>query len=285
MIVDGGGSSLTYFPKQPAPLLIMSANLGNRMVARLCDMERLSVETRKWQMQAIDESMSCFKGPAMRVGEFFRKLSPSALLDVEALEFPTSYQPGAILFGEQSASPAIFIILSGEVKLSISSSDGKRLILSIAKAGEILGLSSTLSGLPSDSTAEVISHSKIATVTRSTFLRFLSRHPAAYQAVTEELGLQYKVACEQLRTVALSPTAHEKLARLLLSWNHGGKENDLCTECRFSFTHEEIGEFIGATRETVSRTLSFFKTRHLVAFDGTTLTIPSRMALENFAGM
>jgi CRP/FNR family transcriptional regulator, cyclic AMP receptor protein len=99
------------------------------------------------------------------------------------------------------------------------------------------------------------------------------------------LGLQYKVACEQLRTVALSPSAHEKLARLLLGWNHGGEQNDLNTECRFSFTHEEIGEFIGATRETVSRTLSFFKTRHLVIFDGTTLTIPSRMALENFAGM
>ena len=235
-------------------------------------------------MQSMDESTSSSNGHVTRVGEFFRKLSPSALLDVAALEFPTSYKPGAILFGEKAASPAIFIILSGEVKLSISSSGGKRLILSIAKAGEILGLSSTLSGLSRNSTAEVMCRSKIAVIGRSPFLRFLSRHPAAYQAVTEELDLQYKVACEQLRTVALSPSAHEKLARLLLGWNDGGQENERSTECRFSFTHEEIGEFIGATRETVSRTLSFFKTRHLVAFDGTTLTIPSRMALESFAG-
>ena len=159
-------------------------------------------------MRAMDESMSCSKGQVTRVGEFFRKLSPSALKDIEALEFPTSYPPGAILFGEKAASPAIFIILSGEVKLSISSSDGKRLILSIAKAGEILGLSSTLSGLSRNSTAEVMCRSKIAVIGRSPFLRFLGRHPAAYQAVTEELDLQYKVACEQLRTVALSPSAH-----------------------------------------------------------------------------
>jgi len=84
-------------------------------------------------MQTIGESMSSSKGQITRVGEFFRKLSPLALLDVEALQFPASYKPGAILFGEKEASPAIFIILSGEVKLSISSSDGKRLILSIAK--------------------------------------------------------------------------------------------------------------------------------------------------------
>jgi CRP/FNR family transcriptional regulator len=236
-------------------------------------------------MQTMDESTSSSKGQITRVGEFFRKLSPLALLDVEALQFPASYKPGAILFGEKEASPAIFIILSGEVKLSISSSDGKRLILSVAKASEILGLSSALSGLPRNSTAEVMCHSKIAVIERSPFLRFLGRHPAAYQAVTEELDLQYKVACEQLRTVALSPSVHEKLARLLLGWNDGGQKNERGTECRFSFTHEEIGEFIGATRETVSRTLSFFKTRRLVIFDGTTLTIPSRMALESFAGI
>jgi CRP/FNR family cyclic AMP-dependent transcriptional regulator len=236
-------------------------------------------------MQTMDESMSISKGQVTRVGEFFRKLSPLALLDLEALEFPTSYKSGAILFGEKAASPAIFVIHSGEVKLSINSSDGKRLILSIAKVGEILGLSSALSGLPRNSTAEVICHSKIAIIGRSPFLRFLSRHPAAYQAVTEELDLQYRAACEQLRTVALSPSVHERLARLLLGWNDGGQKNEFGTECRFSFTHEEIGEFIGATRETVSRTLSFFKTRRLVVFDGTTLTIPSRMALESLAGI
>jgi CRP/FNR family transcriptional regulator len=47
-------------------------------------------------------------------------------------------------------------------------------------------------------------------------------------------------------------------------------------------THEEIGEFIGASRETVTRTLSIFKNRHLVAQHGCTITIPNRMALESY---
>jgi len=49
-------------------------------------------------------------------------------------------------------------------------------------------------------------------------------------------------------------------------------------------THEEIGEFIGASRETVTRTLSTFRHRQLVAFNGSMMTIPSRMALATYAG-
>jgi len=52
---------------------------------------------------------------------------------------------------------------------------------------------------------------------------------------------------------------------------------------RFSLTHGEIGEFIGASRETVTRTLSIFRSRRLISFHGSTLTIPNRTALERYA--
>ena len=78
------------------------------------------------------------------------------------MEFPTLYQPGVQLFSEKSLPTGIFIVVSGEVKLSINSSEGKRLILSIAKAGEVLGLSSVLSGLPSEMTAEIQYPARIA---------------------------------------------------------------------------------------------------------------------------
>jgi CRP/FNR family transcriptional regulator, cyclic AMP receptor protein len=236
-------------------------------------------------VQAIRETTSSCRSQAQRSGEFFKKLSTSALRDLESLEFPTAYQPGVLLFSENSEPEGIFIIVSGEVKLSINSSDGKRLILQIAKAGDILGLSAVLSGLSSEMTAEVLYPAKIAVIERSQFLNFLSHHPEVYRTVTEEMSMQYKMACEQLRTVALSASAPEKLARLLLNWNDKGQQSESGTRFTFSLTHEEIGEFIGASRETVTRTLSTFKSRRLVSFHGSTLTIPSRMALQNLAGM
>jgi len=97
------------------------------------------------------------------------------------------------------------------------------------------------------------------------------------------LSRQYAMACEQLRTVGLSTSAPEKLARLLLDWSETGQTTEAGTRFRFTLTHGEIGEFIGTSRETVTRTLSDFRSRKLVAFHGSSLTIPSRSALESFA--
>lgn len=231
------------------------------------------------------ETITSSKFPSQRPGEFFKKLSAVALRDLESMEFPSLYQPGVLLFSEKGVPSGIFIVVSGEVKLSINSSDGKRLILSIAKAGEVLGLSSALSGLPCEMTAEVLYPSRIAVIERDQFLGFMARHPEVYQVVTEELSRQYKIACEQLRTVALVGSAPEKLARLLLDWSESGQKTDAGFRFRFSLTHEEIGEFIGASRETVTRTLSSFKSRRLVAFHGSMLEIPNRVALEHVAGV
>ena len=49
-------------------------------------------------------------------------------------------------------------------------------------------------------------------------------------------------------------------------------------------THEEIGEFIGASRETVTRTLSVFKSRQAGGVSAVrSLTIPSKVALASYA--
>jgi CRP/FNR family transcriptional regulator len=220
---------------------------------------------------------------AQLTGEFFNKLSPAALKDLSSMAYPLTYSAGMILFSEKDPTPGVYVVIEGEVKLSINSSDGKRLILRIAKKGEILGLASTLSGTASEMTAETLYPCRIAPIERREFLSFLSRNPEAYQNVTEELGRHYTKACEQLRTVGLASSAPEKLARLLLEWSQNGQKTETGTRFVFPLTHEEIGEFIGISRETVTRTLGVFKTRHLVAFHGATLTIPSRVALESYA--
>ena len=221
---------------------------------------------------------------ATLAGEFFNKLTPAALQDFQSMQFPSSYAANVVIFSEKDPAQGVYIVLEGEVKVSLNSSDGRRLSLAIARKGEILGMASTLAGSPYDMTAETLYPAKVAHIGRRDFLAFLTRHPEAYQAVIQELSRSVTRACDQLRTVGLAATAPEKLARLLLDWSDKGQT----TECggrrfRFSMTHEEIGEFIGASRETVTRTLSTFKHRHLVDFKGSMITIPNTNALANYA--
>jgi CRP/FNR family cyclic AMP-dependent transcriptional regulator len=153
----------------------------------------------------------------------------------------------------------------------------------IARAGELLGLMAAMAGQPYEVTAETIRPCQLAFVRREDFVRFIGKHPEPYQNVLKQMSSQYQGACEQLRTVGLSASVQEKLARLLLTWSEGIQQTKEGTRIKLPLTHEEIAEFIGTTRETVTRTLSSFKEHHLVSIQGSTLMIPNRAALESFA--
>jgi CRP/FNR family transcriptional regulator len=220
-----------------------------------------------------------------RTNGFFCQLSAPAIKDLNAVRSSATYPAGAVLFLEKQDPRGVFLLCAGQVKLSISSSGGKTLILRIAKPGEILGLMATMSNTPYEVTAETLHPCEVAFIRREDFSRFVAKHPEVYQGVIKQLSTLYSGACEQLRTVGLSTSASEKLARLLLDWSPQTKEPKQNTPVKLPLTHEEIAEFIGSTRETVTRTLSDFKSRQLVVLHGSTLLISNRPALESIGGV
>ena len=220
----------------------------------------------------------------LRADGFFCQVSAPAVKDFNAVKSPASYPAGALLFLEKQDPRGVFVLCEGQVKLSISSSAGKTLILRIAKPGEILGLMATMAGVPYEVTAETLHPCRVAFVRRDDFLRFVAKNTEAYQGAVKQLSTLYNGACEQLRTVGLSASAPEKLARLLLNWSTEVQDTKQRTQVKLPLTHAEIAEFIGTTRETVTRTLSEFKSRNLVALEGSTLMISNRPALESISG-
>ncbi len=216
---------------------------------------------------------------------FFCHLGPAALKEFDEIKSTSTYPKGALLFVEKQNARGIFVLCEGEVKLSISSSEGKTLIMRIARAGELLGLVATVAGTAYEVTAETIHPCQVAFVRREDFQRYVANHPEVSKSVLNQMSSQYQDACEQLRTVGLSASANEKLARLLLTWSAGTPKTKTGTRITMPLTHEEIAEFIGTTRETVTRTLSEFKNRHLISMQGSTLTIPDRVALESMANV
>jgi CRP/FNR family cyclic AMP-dependent transcriptional regulator len=220
----------------------------------------------------------------VRANGFFCQLGPAAMTDFNTMKSQATYPAGAILFLEKQDPRGVFVLCAGQVKLSISSSGGKTLILRVAKPGETLGLMATMSGSPYEVTAETLHPCQVAYVRRDDFLCFMGKHPEVYQGVVRQLSTLYSGACEQLRTVGLSASAPEKLARLLLEWSAETKDAKPGAQIKMPLTHEEIAEFIGTTRETVTRTLSEFKSHDLVSLQGSTLTISNRPALESIGG-
>ena len=220
----------------------------------------------------------------LRAEGFLCHLMPTAMKDFESIKYSSNYPGAAMLFLENEPARGVFLLCSGQVKLSVSSSGGKTLILRIAKPGDILGLTATMSGNHYEASAETLHPCRIAFIRREDFLRFVGKHPEVYQVVIGQLSSQYSNACEQLRTMGLASSAHEKLARLLLHWSMEGKQTTEGRQIKVPLTHEQIAECVGSTRETVTRTLSEFKSKHLVVFKGATMIIPNPAALEAISG-
>ena len=220
----------------------------------------------------------------MKTDHLFCDLPASALQSFEAIKYATAYPKGAVLFVEGQAPRGIFVLCKGRVKLSICSTDGKTLILKIAETGEVLGLSATVSGKPYELTAETVDPCQINFVKREDFLRFLREHSEACLRVAEQLSEKYNTACREIRSLGLSHSAAEKLARLLLDWSaRNGESSKQEPRVKLALTHEEIAQMIGTSRETVTRLFAELKKRQIVQAKGSTLVIRNKAALKSLA--
>jgi CRP/FNR family cyclic AMP-dependent transcriptional regulator len=218
-------------------------------------------------------------------GEFFTGLSIEARSDFDLLSTNFRCPSSRILISEQQKPSRVLFLLEGQVNVSMNSSDGRRFLLGVACAGDILGLTSAISGDSSELRAEARYPCKMASMRRDDFLDFLLRYPIAFQNVVRELSLHHTRACVRLRMFGVTTTVHARLAYLLLEWCTTGQQTERGTHIRIAFTHGEIGECIGTSRESVTRALNDLKNRYLVRQRGTTLIVPSRRALAHYAGI
>lgn len=176
------------------------------------------------------------------------------------------------------------MLCQGRVKLSTCSRDGKVIILRIAGAGEVLGLSATVSDLNYESTAEVLEPCQVNFVRKEDFLRLLMQNPEACFSAMKQLSGKYHKAYVQIRSFGLSHTAADKLAKLMLEWCKTNGNGNGTVHLKIPYTHEEIAEMIGTSRETVTRLLKDFKARKLISAKGSDFIIHDRVKLDATIG-
>src|SRR5207237_8893993 len=150
-----------------------------------------------------------------------------------------SYSKGAVRFVEGQSSGGVFILCSGKVKLSTTSADGKSLILRSSEPGEVLGLPATVTGKPYELTADVIEPTQANFISRTDFLLFLREHGEAALRVAQQLGETYHSAISEMRTIGLSRSAAEQLARFLLDLAANHDEEKCEVKLTLTLTHEE----------------------------------------------
>jgi CRP/FNR family transcriptional regulator len=177
-----------------------------------------------------------------------------------------------------------YVLCSGKAKLSTTSRDGKVLILKIAEAGEVLGLSAVISGQPFQLTAETAGPCQVNFIEREALLQRIEKSGELGLHTSQALSREFQSAYQDIHDLILARSSAGKLAKLLLSGvtNHEKPESNEI-RVRPTLTHEEMAQMIGSSRETVTRLLGDLKKKELIRLEGSTLVIRNRTALEALA--
>lgn len=216
----------------------------------------------------------------LRSLRMFCNLSPAVLADFGAIGVQSTLRKGARIFQEDEPSDSVFVICTGQVKLSCTSREGRTLILKIAMPGDVLGLGAVISGSRYEVTAETTGPTEIKSIRREDFLSFIQKHGEASLHAATTLSEDYKAVFFDARRLALSGSAAGRLAGVLLDW--GREASCGKPEMRFTMalTHEELANLVGSSRETVTRMLGRFRREKLIQMRGASILILSPDKLE-----
>src|SRR5271165_4521293 len=122
----------------------------------------------------------------------FRKLAPQERNALVARAHMRRFEAGDTIFLMGALHDSMIAVLSGDVRISMPSADGKEVVLAIVHAGDVFGEIAMLDGKPRSADAKALTACNLAVLNRRDVLAVLERNPSAWLGLVE-------VLCSRLR--------------------------------------------------------------------------------------
>jgi CRP/FNR family cyclic AMP-dependent transcriptional regulator len=212
----------------------------------------------------------------------FCNLGQESRAFLESNSVSMEYPRGSVLFREGDRTSAVFVMCSGKVKVSATSRDGRTMILRIADAGDVLGMSAALADGEYEVTAEAMEPCRVRVLHLKHLTSMLQQYSDASMGAAKALAEDYRAAFDEARLIALPTSPAGRVARLILDWADDAKRNSSAF-ITMTLTHEEVASMTATTRETVTRTLSRFRKDKIISTRGVALTVLQPRVLEQLS--
>ena len=192
--------------------------------------------------------------PFLQQTDFFKGL-PQA--DIEACADAMvicRFDAKEMLFARGEPGDRLFIVMSGEVRLSVVSEDGRELSVRIIGSGDLMGELSALDGVSRSADAVALKPTVALALARRDIMRLMQMIPTVMQRIVMLLCGRLRATTDQLEAIALH-TVEERLARLLLA-DLGSVGGDPSRSRVLTLTQGELAQLVGATRPKVNLALA-----------------------------
>src|ERR1700754_4908039 len=176
----------------------------------------------------------------------------------------TVLKRGTTIFSKGDPGTSVIAVISGTVKISISSSDGRNAILNLIGPGELFGEMSVLSNHSRSADATANTNCELFVIDRREFLPFVRSQPSLAMKFIELLCARLRWTSDQVEEVILQDLPG-RLAGALIRLTERHKEaKDSRT---IAVTQQEISEMVGMSRESINKQLRVWAARNWVRLE------------------
>jgi CRP/FNR family cyclic AMP-dependent transcriptional regulator len=196
-------------------------------------------------------------GTATATGEpvFLASLTPAEAEALESRATRRAYVRGHALFHEHGAPDRVVVLVSGFVKLSRVSEDGREVILAIRGPGDLIGEQSAIDGRPRSATATALDEVTAVVLSREDFLALLEREPRTALVVLRMLSARLREADVGRMELSLQDATGRVAARILELSERFGAHAEAGVEINLPISQEELAGWTGCSRDSVVKAL------------------------------
>ena len=216
----------------------------------------------------------------LRKHPIFCDLDPEALDQLSRYAKYTTLKRGTTIVSKGDPGNSLIAVISGTVKISVSSPDGRSAILNLIGPGEIFGEVAVLDGLARTADATANTNCEIYIIDRREFLPFVRSQPALAMKLIELLCMRLRWTSDQVEQVILQNLPGRLASALIrLTEKHklapGGRT--------IAVTQQEISEMVGMTRESINKQLRVWAARNWVRLEHGAIVVLNAEPLQALA--
>jgi len=197
----------------------------------------------------------------------FRALTPAELEAVATRASTQAYARGTTILRKGDPATGMIVILTGRVRVSTVSDEGKEVVLTVLGPGEVLGEISLLDGQERSADVMTLEDSVVLNVERNHFLSLLQGSSDLCMRLMKTLCLRIRRTSLSLEE-AISLDLPTRLGRHLLRMaEEHGVATPRGTRIIVRITQGQIAALVGVSREKVNRQLRSWESEGVIAND------------------
>jgi CRP-like cAMP-binding protein len=214
----------------------------------------------------------------------FAGLPKKELESLHAITGTRRLRAREVLFRKGDEGVTLYGVMRGRLRV-YSASDAKEVTFRFLDPGEVVGEMAVLDAQPRSATVAAIEASELLTLHRRDFLPFLESHPRAAIQLAAVLAQRLRSLSDEIEDAKLLAIP-ARLAKKLLALSQGyGKEvAGGGTRIELKLPQAQLGELVGATRESVNKTMRGWIDAGVIKVERGFITVLDEDALEDSAG-